>query len=192
MDHIYSNIEGFFNYENLYNYIIDLLPDDSIFIEVGVWKGKSISYAIVESIKQNKNFKFYAVDTFKGSPGEEAVNDYTVRNGTLYDVYMKNIEPIQDFLTTIKEESVKASEIFKDKTVDFVFIDASHKYKNVKADILAWLPKIKKGGFIGGHDYVNDRNHPDYGVTKAVHEIIGKNNITVYNQDWCSWLHEVK
>jgi hypothetical protein len=34
-----------------------------------------------------------------------------------------------------------------------VYIDANHNYENVKADINAWYPKVKKNGLIGGHDY---------------------------------------
>jgi hypothetical protein len=37
--------------------------------------------------------------------------------------------------------------------VDFVFIDAKHNYSSVKEDIEAWLPTVRSGGWIGGHDY---------------------------------------
>lgn len=50
--------------------------------------------------------------------------------------------------------------------LDYVFIDADHTYKSCKEDIVAWLPKIKSGGWIGGHDY-----SPRWpGVVKAVKE----------------------
>jgi predicted O-methyltransferase YrrM len=52
--------------------------------------------------------------------------------------------------------------------VDFVFIDADHEYDSVVKDINAWLPKIKQGGIISGHDYFNP-----CGVKKAVDEKFG-------------------
>lgn len=193
MEHIYQDIQGFFNFGKLYDDIIEKLSDDSIFVEVGVWKGKSISYAVVESINKNKNIKFYAIDTFKGSPGEPQIMEKdSIKNKTLYKEYLSNIEPIKDHITTYKKSSVQAAKLFEDKSIDFVFIDASHKYENVKNDILSWLPKIKRGGFIGGHDYDSNPDSQDYGVFLAVNETFDIENIKVYeDRGWNSWLYEV-
>lgn len=43
---------------------------------------------------------------------------------------------------------------------DFVYIDAAHDYKSVKADIEAWWPTVKSGGMMGWHDH---ENKPDDG-----------------------------
>jgi hypothetical protein len=53
----------------------------------------------------------------------------------------------------IKQSSVVASERFEDASLDFVYIDGDHKYSAVQEDIAKWLPKIKKDGVIGGHDF---------------------------------------
>ena len=39
-----------------------------------------------------------------------------------------------------------------DHSLDFVFLDESHEYKDVKDDIEHWLPKVKIGGTLGGDD----------------------------------------
>lgn len=66
--------------------------------------------------------------------------------------------------------SVKAAPFIEDGWADFVFIDAAHSYKAVKADIAAWAPKVKPGGWLGGHDY-----HPSFpGVMQAVDEAFPK------------------
>lgn len=67
-------------------------------------------------------------------------------------------------------ESKQAAKSFADGSLDFVFIDGQHDYQSVKADIKLWRPKIKKGGFISGHDY--HRRWP--GVVKAVRESFSK------------------
>ena len=45
-----------------------------------------------------------------------------------------------------------AHKFFNDGELDFIFVDAGHEYEDVKADIQAWYPKIKKGGYMIGHD----------------------------------------
>lgn len=45
-----------------------------------------------------------------------------------------------------------AHKFFNDNELDFIFVDAGHEYEDVKADIQAWYPKIKKGGYMIGHD----------------------------------------
>jgi predicted O-methyltransferase YrrM len=66
--------------------------------------------------------------------------------------------------------------------VDFVYIDASHEYKDVKADIEFYLPFIKEGGIIAGHDF----SEKFKGVQNAVVECFPKSEITIYEDT--SWL----
>jgi predicted O-methyltransferase YrrM len=68
----------------------------------------------------------------------------------------------------LEYDSVEAAKLIDDKTIDLVFIDADHKYDSVRRDIDAWLPKVKKGGIICGHDYDNPAHRE---VKKAVDEI---------------------
>lgn len=57
-----------------------------------------------------------------------------------------------------------------DGWADFVFIDAGHSFHAAQADITNWLPKVREGGWFGGHDY-----HPKFpGVIRAVHDAFGE------------------
>ena len=75
---------------------------------------------------------------------------------------MSETEKYQKRRIVIKSDSVKAADKIKDNSLDLVFIDGDHSYEGVKRDIEAWLPKIKKGGWISGHDYTRK------GVAEAV------------------------
>lgn len=68
----------------------------------------------------------------------------------------------------IRLPSLKAARCFDDGEVDFVFIDADHSYEAASSDIAAWLPKIRRGGLLLGHDYMPGR-FP--GVCRAVDEL---------------------
>lgn len=69
----------------------------------------------------------------------------------------------------IKASSRLAAGQFLSNSLDFVYIDANHKYESVNEDILLWLPKVSNGGWIGGHDYCWKFR----GVIQAVHENFG-------------------
>ena len=75
----------------------------------------------------------------------------------------------------IKGLSVKTAKTFADGFFDIVFIDASHDYESCKKDIEAWLPKVRKGGILCGHDYTLGQ----FGVIKAVNEVIGCDNMNL-------------
>jgi hypothetical protein len=62
--------------------------------------------------------------------------------------------------------TAEASRLVNDGSLDFVFVDASHKYGCVRSDIRLWWPKIRVGGWLGGHDYSVE--YP--GVLNAVNE----------------------
>lgn len=67
--------------------------------------------------------------------------------------------------------SIEVAKTYADESLDFVYIDAGHSYEEVKADYEAWLPKVRKGGIVSGHDYgVNDC----IGVKEFIDELIKK------------------
>jgi predicted O-methyltransferase YrrM len=49
-------------------------------------------------------------------------------------------------------DSVAAASEVDDASLDFVFIDAKHDFNSVSADIVAWLQKVKRNGYLLGHD----------------------------------------
>ena len=69
----------------------------------------------------------------------------------------------------------------EDGSQDFVFIDADHSYAGCAGDIRNYLPKIRKGGIMMGHDY-NARAYP--GVISAVDRAFG-NRVQLH--DDCVW-----
>ena len=182
MEHIYQQNnfgEDWFTYPNLYSDIVKKFPSGSKFVEVGCWKGKSSSYMAVEIANSQKNIEFTCVDTWLGD-----IHTIDLITNSIYKIFIENMKPVENFYKHLRTTSIEASTLFEDKSLDFVFIDASHTYIDVKNDILAWKPKIKKGGILAGHDYSS--GWPE--VVKAVDELI-KNDM--YSTELC-WVHNIK
>ena len=177
MNHFYQNIHGWFDFDNIYKSMVENAQDGFHFVEVGAWKGKSAAYMCVEIANSGKQIKFDCVDIWTGAGGVYDF-DLSVKNQTLYDEFIANMLPVEKYYTPVKEFSDKAAKLYLDNSLDFVFIDAGHDYENISADIDAWLPKVKSGGWIGGHDYMSAP-----GVRQAVSE-----RFSAVKLDGTSWL----
>lgn len=81
-------------------------------------------------------------------------------------------------------------------SLDFVYLDARHDYESVVEDLEAWFDKVRPGGILAGHDYL-DGVHPAgvFGVKTAVDEFFAKRGIPVYatchDEPWRSWVIEI-
>ena len=81
-----------------------------------------------------------------------------------------------DCVRVLRMTSIDAAKMFEHHSLDLVYIDGSHNYDDVITDIRTWLPRIKNGGAISGHDYGN--GWPE--VVKAVDECLGRSNINIH------------
>lgn len=139
--------------------------DGAQFVEIGCWKGKSSAYMAEEIKNSGKLIDFWCVDTWEGTLTEKGhQKDPDVVTGTLYQTFLDNMSPFPLYYKPLRMLSTEAAKTFDDNTFDFIYIDAGHEYEDVKADIEAWLPKLKPGGVIAGDDYNS------FKVARAVHE----------------------
>ena len=51
--------------------------------------------------------------------------------------------------------STACAPLYPDGSFDFVYVDARHDYASAMEDIRAWWPKVRRGGILAGHDYVD-------------------------------------
>lgn len=67
--------------------------------------------------------------------------------------------------------SVQAASLIRDGSLDWVYIDAGHDPVNVSRDLSVWPDKVRLGGVVSGHDYL-DGFH--FGEPFAVKEVVDK------------------
>jgi hypothetical protein len=187
MKHYYQTIgEDWFTYPGFYSSVVKEFNDGAKFVEIGSWRGRSSCFLGVEILNSGKKIELHCVDTWLGSeehqPGGEFAEGYQIlKNDGLYKEFIQNIEPIKEYVKPLRMTSLEASNLYEDNSLDFVFIDASHKYEDVKKDLVAWYPKVKSGGIFAGHDYPSWHE-----VVKAVDEFFVNKNF--YSSELC-WIH---
>lgn len=139
-------------------------------IEIGTYRGINAQHLFN---KLNID-KLFLIDPYVGN------SEYSKEDlGKSEKIMKKGFEGEKDVLL-IKDYASNVKERFKDESIDFVYIDGSHKYKNVVKDIENYFPKVKVGGIFGGHDIDIS------GVLQAVSEFAVNNNLKLNakNNDW--------
>ena len=173
----WHEIEGWFQWRSGQEEAVRRFPEGSCLVEVGTYLGRSLCSLGEVVTLSGKKFTVIGVDTCRGS-GPEGPNrkDYhgaaTLQGGgTFAGILHKNILECGygDAISLIIADSVTASALFADRSIDWVHLDARHDYASLKADITAWLPKMTLGGWLSGDDY-DPVKWPE--VVKAVTDLL--------------------
>jgi hypothetical protein len=127
-------------------------------VEIGAKAGENIAHVLMLC----PEFHFAGVDCWDPnykyqtwSKKQQLSNEFRFDNV---------VKAFPGHIRKIKMWSASASALFPDGSLDLIFIDGSHDFEAVQYDITLWLPKLRKGGFITGHDY----GHPKIGNVKGV------------------------
>jgi len=145
-------------------------PELKVGAEVGVAGGQHIK-ALMENTKIEK---IYGVDPYITDSWDMheffSVNDEYGSFDGLYGEVKQLLSQFGDRVELIRKKSTEAAQDFEDGSLDFVFIDAIHDYENCYNDINYWHNRVRKGGYVMGHDWEHS-NFP--GVQQAVVEHYG-------------------
>jgi hypothetical protein len=88
--------------------------------------------------------------------------------------------------TIIRDFSINAAKTVQYDSLDFVYIDAIHTFESTLCDVLLWSQKVKKGGWICGHDYTGKYLGVQYAV-EAFCKITKQELELITNEVWASW-----
>jgi hypothetical protein len=115
-------------------------------VEIGTYIGES---AVIFS----RYFKrVITIDPWEPIFMKSVASDKNVDVSDIENALLDNIRWLSS-IQFIKAPSILAAQSFEPRSVDVVYIDGWHRVIPAALDIVTWLPKIKFGGFIAGHDY---------------------------------------
>jgi predicted O-methyltransferase YrrM len=158
-----------------WNILIDLLKErpHQRGAEIGVFEGDT-SCRLMEALPKIE--KLFCVDPFEHYP--EQTKTLNPNKPKFHDAdynkvmrtFLGRMEPYKNRYILLREYSETAARLIENQSLDFVFIDGNHAYEFIVQDIQTWLPKVKPGGLLSGHDYHVKGHNRSFGVTRAVEE----------------------
>lgn len=144
-----------------------LIPMNSIGVEVGSGYGESMEIFM----NSGRVAEMLCVDTWEGNCAERE------------HWFDKRAAQWPGRVHKAKAKSTYVAHGFTKVQFAFVYIDASHNYESVAADITAWMPRVRKGGLLCGHDYRND-------VKRAVDKLLGGPDKIFEDSSWLKVITE--
>jgi hypothetical protein len=146
-------------------------------VEVGSCRGESTDmFATVSG-------RVYAVDPWEDY---ESIHNMIVGMDEVEAAFDKRFEfeLATGSVVKLKMLSHAAAATFADRSVDLVYLDGDHTGGAVRQDITYWLPKVRHGGFLAGHDYRESENGKYDDLIAVVNELCG--DVRVFQDS--SWL----
>jgi hypothetical protein len=172
--------------ESLLDLCVDGNFDSKTMVEIGSYAGQSTFvfsffcqcvYAIdpwcdswkeAESVENIKLIQ-HTAPHYLEAPMSEIEKEFDRRTKS-----RSNIVKIKDFSDNIVSN-------FGNHSLDVIYIDSIHTYEVTKKNIELWVPKVKLGGIISGHDYYEPKWS---GVVRAVNEAFGKPDKVYGDHSW--------
>lgn len=148
-------------------------------VEVGVLRGE-FSLQILSTWEGSR---LTSIDPWREFPSTEYLDVANVSQEIQQQNFEATLSRLRSFgerSRILKTTSAQAATEFPDGSLEFVYLDAQHHYEAIRDDIRIWHPKVKAGGVLGGHDYLNGTvSSSDFGVARAVDEFAAANSLKI-------------
>ena len=162
----------------LFPHLLNRLGLTGAGVEVGVREGQFSEHLL----RHWQGRLLYSVDPwreFAQAKYQDSANVAQIQQDKLYCDTIKRLLPYADRSVIWRLTSQEAASLVPEGSLDFCYLDADHSYEAVREDIQLWHLKVKKGGILGGHDFIADGTYSfgTFGVQRAVNEFAKANNL---------------
>lgn len=148
-------------FTSMWNDIVDALPNEFSFLEIGVFKGQVITNIALSADKLNKEAVIYGVSPFTsyeagflytnaGSYKQDVIN--------LFNYFNINIDNIH-LIEGLSQDADIITKIENVQPFDIVYIDGDHRYNGVMSDLKIYSKYVKKNGMLIIDDSANNLPH---------------------------------
>lgn len=163
------------------------INNNILYVEVGVLRATNIVNLVdmcpnIEKVIGIDPYEEYT-DTMHGYYVPKGVSEYNK------SIALKKINNSlhKEKIELRFEYSDEACKKFADNSIDVVFLDMSFDCESYKKDVINWLPKVKVGGFISGHEWIeNDVQEAIIAVSEElglISNLVGGDNVWFLKKD---------
>tara|TARA_B100001250_G_scaffold405049_1_gene421899 strand:+ start:4448 stop:5044 length:597 start_codon:yes stop_codon:yes gene_type:complete len=179
-DHLNYN-QYFLGFSQMLSFIslhfkVENTPRPRTMIEIGSFMGESTQMFAASGIFDT----IHTMDPFEGD--EKFLIDYDLTWDQVKNEYKQNIRNFNNIQLHERYSYDIVSE-FENDSIDLVYIDGAHDYQSVLQDLEYYLPKVKRNGLMGGHDY-NKFYEPYEDVIRAVNQVVGQPSKLFPDTSW--------
>ena len=146
----------------------------AVIVELGTFLGASA--IAMARVAKTWGGVVYCVDTWTGRPK-------LTKTKLPYKLYFCAanlvIADVAPWIRLIPATTLQAAAAWTGPPIDLLYVDADHSYEGCLADLMAWTPHVRPGGWLVGDDY----NHPTCpGVKRAWDEFGSAHGLTVSHE----------
>lgn len=185
----WEQLRGWFDFQDIYDEAVADASTNTptIMVEIGVGFGRSLAYLARKAIDSGKPIRVVGIDpwiddwnpdweregeTARPTWGAEHA-EWARSQGGPFNAFLAGMREHAreelEFVRILRLKSRYAAALFPQGLLDFVFVDGSHRYEDVRRDIVDWRDRVRPdGGVIAGHDHT--ASFP--GVVRAVSELM--------------------
>ena len=150
-----------------------LVGQGKVIVEVGVFLGEFANFLLSLQPKQ-----LILIDPWEGvgQSGDHDGNNVKVANLPASYMNILNQTRALQHVDVVRGKSAEILPFYKDESIDVLYLDGDHSYEGVKKDLEVGWPKVKKGGWLMGHDFdtntAKTKTGYAFGVKQAVMEFL--------------------
>jgi hypothetical protein len=166
-------------------------------VEVGV-KAGAFSERLLDAWRGRE---LISVDPWRAAaPGERYVNLDNVGQAAHDAFHAEAVARLERFggrSSIWRMTGREAAARIAPRSLDFVYLDARHDRDSVRDDLADWSGRVRPGGILAGHDYVDGTfANGEFGVRSAVDGFFAERSLpvrhTFADRPWISWFVVVR
>ena len=156
-------------------------------VEIGVQEG-----VFSQTLRSSWNGEeLYLIDRWKYDPEYKDIAN--ISDAKQKEYYLSVVQKFSEDngVQILRKDSLSAAKQFPDEYFDWIYIDADHSFEGCSKDLEAWYPKLKTGGVMAGHDYIDGEfTAGSFGVKSAVDNFVMHAKVKLFITEetyWKSW-----